>query len=313
MIHYFKLVRPVNLFMIALMMLILGAYFDNGYTQELTNIQGVYFWMLILATVLVAGAGNVINDYFDVATDVINKPEKVVVDRYVSRIKTMKFYIVLNGIALMLSVILCYQVGSWWFLLIHALSINFLWFYSLKWKSKLLIGNIIVALLTATVPVYVGLFFQLKFGDLTPELTMPFQFTTYANFPMYLSLAFAGFAFYLNFIREVVKDMEDIEGDSFIKARTFPIVYGVKTAKNTVVIALILFALTLFPIIQMVSMEQLEFNGIIPFIACVLIAITLVFLLLRSVSRGNLKKISLGLKLMMLIGALMPLFWMIST
>lgn len=311
MIHYFKLVRPINVLLIALMMLILGAYLNGIYSEELIPFQRLDFWTLILATVLIASAGNVINDYFDVATDVINKPEKVIVDRYLSRVKVMTFYVILNLIALVLSFVLCFRTGSWWFLLIHAVSINFLWFYSLKWKGTLILGNVIVALLTATVPIYIGIFFQLDFKDALPREAYPFRFEDYTNFPMYLSLAFAGFAFVLNLIREVVKDMEDVEGDTFIKARTLPIVYGMKAARNNAVVALILFSLTLIPIVQLVRTDRLEYMGIIPFFLCVLMGIVLLFLLYSSLSKMNLKRISFGLKLMMLIGMLMPLFWMI--
>ncbi|MFA5574108.1 MAG: geranylgeranylglycerol-phosphate geranylgeranyltransferase [Brumimicrobium sp.] len=306
-----KLIRVVNLLIVAWMMLVLAAYLDMSYTLHYFHFQTPELWLLVLIVIFIAAAGNCINDYFDVVADNINKPQKIIVEKYISKSKVLKIYFVLNALALIFSFVLSYLSGIWLFLFIHTISIISLWFYSLKFKKILIFGNIVVALLTATVPIYVGILLNADFGAINPLQPYPLNLTNYENFPLKLSFAFALIAFLLNLIREIVKDVVDIEGDKMIDAKTIPIVFGKKVTKRIVSTLLLLFAASFFPVYSLTRQGFLSHNGMYPFYFCIVMALGLILLLWKDSARKTWKNISLFLKLIIAIVAILPLYWML--
>src|SRR5690554_8055946 len=101
-------------------------------------------------------------------------------------------------------------------------------------KRTLVIGNVVIALLTGLVPVLVGIYYQDFFKTVTLDSAYPFHLNGYQFFPVYLGITLGVFAFVLNLTREIIKDMQDIKGDLIIKARTIPIVYGVRSEERRV-------------------------------------------------------------------------------
>lgn len=186
-----------------------------------------YFWVSLLyiyAICSVTASGYVINDLFDIETDKINKPEKQIVGKDITISQSKKIYIALLLDGLFIGVIFQWVSQTMVFLPIIFMSQLSLFIYAKYLKRSLLWGNILVALMTAL-----------------PYLIFAYIFEVKDKFFIVL-LLLALFAFLLNFIREIAKDWEDIEGDKVIQARTFPIVCGVK---KTQFILKLLFVLSL--------------------------------------------------------------------
>ena len=212
-----KLTRLFNLTIIALCQLLLASNIENiGYLTLLTDWK---FLVIVISTLMIAAAGNVINDYYDVKIDYINKPSKVVVGKSVSRRSTMLLHAVLSygGILLALTV-------SWKLALADTLIVILLWYYSNRLKCTPLWGNLAVGFLTSMVVLVLPMYF----GDMKTE---------------YLTFAF--FAFLITIIRELTKDLEDVSGDLKFGCSTFPKKFGLRKALKLLVMFEVLFLLSL--------------------------------------------------------------------
>ncbi|MDC3252860.1 geranylgeranylglycerol-phosphate geranylgeranyltransferase [Crocinitomicaceae bacterium] len=312
MIHFIRLTRPLNLFVIALTMYGLGWYFNDFIaTSEITGVYDVDFFLLVFSTLLIAAAGNIINDYFDVRADRINKPHQLIIDVYVKRRIAIVTHWALNILAFGIAVFLSWRLETFWYVFIHLLSINLLWYYSSNLKRKFLIGNIIIAGLTAMVPILVGIyFFQChQLGNTEDFIYQLYPLTQFedASFILWFSFALAGFAFLFNLAREIVKDMEDMDGDKLLRAKTVPIVLGLKKTKLIIgsVLAAAIFAIPLFS-------AELQPNSnvtLIPIGCAALLAFISAILLIRAKEKMSYKLINTCLKLAMVFGLLSPVFW----
>lgn len=229
---YIKLVRVPNLIFIVVIQLlmhycvvtpVLSMY---GIAPSMSLFQLV---LLIIATVFIAAGGYVINDYFDMRIDEINKPDTRVVGQSVTRRQAMLFYQVISGIGVAAGLFLSlYYARSITYGFIFLMILGLLWFYSSSYKRQLVIGNSVVSLLAAMVPFIVALFenrFLLLEYEPSEELVL------ISNTIMGWLGGFALFAFLWTFIREVIKDMEDIEGDREMESHSFPVVLGIANTK----------------------------------------------------------------------------------
>jgi 4-hydroxybenzoate polyprenyltransferase len=239
-----RLIRFPNLLIILLTQLLLRftilepfLYGDTGADPS----SFMDFSILVLVTLLIASGGYVINDYFDVKIDAVNKPDKMIIDRQVSARGAIAIHLVINGIATLLGFFLAWRIHSLAFGLIFPFIAVLLWFYSASYKRTFLWGNIIVAFLTAFVILIVWLFefFHLRldaesFGLVVQKLKGVTR----------IFLAYAVFAFLVSLLREIIKDMEDWEGDEKFGCRTLPLVIGLKRSK-AVVVALTLLNMAL--------------------------------------------------------------------
>lgn len=188
------------------------------------------FIILVFATVAITAGGYAINDYFDVRTDLINRGE-VIVGTKITRRRVIMWHNILNVIGVLAGFYISYRVGYFWIGLIFLVVSGLLYFYSASYKRQLLIGNIIVALLTAMVPLMVLAF------ELPVLFTHYSQLTT--ELPSLLSLlywvgGFAVFAFLTTLAREVIKDMEDFEGDKAYGTNSLPVAAGMTVARTFV-------------------------------------------------------------------------------
>ena len=228
---FFQIIRWQNLVFIALTQFI---YFfaligDLSIPEHLAN---VHLWMgyLIVASLLIAAGGYAINDYFDLWIDHVNKPDRVVVDAVISRRTVMLLHLLLSTAGLLLSFLVSYQTGIWSILFGNLAVVLLLWLYSTTFKKQLLIGNLIISFMTAWVLIVGYLLVGGRFiysGDLWSAETAGLLKKT---------MLYAGFAFSTTLIREVVKDMEDLAGDSKFGCKTMPIVWGVPVSKMFVAI-----------------------------------------------------------------------------
>jgi len=216
------------------------------------SLDTFHFFLLVLSVVLIAGAGYVINDYFDIAADKINKPEKVKIGigKPISQAFAMRSYIAFNIIGVALSFYLGWKVGNYKLGYIHVLVAAMLWFYATTLKRKLLVGNFLVSFVIAICVSLVALYDQNLLQMVVYQGKEGLQFfiegitgfevkntneapanEEASNFILAIIGAFAFFAFLLNFIREIVKDIEDIDGDKVAGYRTLPIAANVGIAK----------------------------------------------------------------------------------
>jgi 4-hydroxybenzoate polyprenyltransferase len=178
---------------------------------------------LIVASVCIAAAGYIINDYFDLNIDGINKPQKNVINTVISRRWALVWHLGLSfgGI---LATALAVGWSRWYLILANAIVVLLLWLYSTSFKRQLLIGNIVISLLTAwTVLIlfFAEVSFRQAFGS-ADALTVKF---------FRIAFLYAGFAFISSLIREAIKDVEDMEGDRRYGCKTLPVVAGVVATK----------------------------------------------------------------------------------
>ncbi|TDI74384.1 MAG: prenyltransferase [Bacteroidetes bacterium] len=222
---FLKLTRPVNLLLIILVQGII----KYGLLETLdvqVSLDNFRFRLLVFATVCIAAAGNVINDIFDVNIDRINKPQQVIVGRRITEKSAYNFYIILNilgvGVGFYLSNLLDHPGLAAVFIVISAL----LYVYATQLKSMLLLGNILISLLVASSLLILILF------DIFPAIDTELKESQVLS--SQAILMYAGFAFFINFIREIVKDLQDIDGDKNGGRKTLPIVLGRRRTVNVV-------------------------------------------------------------------------------
>ncbi len=278
-----RLTRPLNLLIIAITMFLMrygvvGGNLEHGLHELMAQVDVpvqrdqlqlpahfgpqmplVLFVLLVLSTVLIAAAGNMINDYFDTRIDRINKPDQVIVGRTVKRRVAMTGHLILSGLGLLIGAFVAWRAGMIQWAFIPAFSIGALWTYSTSFKRNLIIGNVMVALLTSLVPLTVGLYeitlmknafalHPMTVGvpnDAVYAMEVPYRELWYWIF------AFTGFAFLSTLLRELQKDMADVKGDEAHGCRTIPIVWGMKWARalallHTGVIIVLLLGLRKF-------------------------------------------------------------------
>lgn len=206
------------------------------------QISDLNFFLLCLSTVCIAAAGYIINDYFDVKTDRINRPSSIIIGKVIKRRVAMLLHVVLNLLGIGLGVYVAYSYGNIKLSLIHFFSATILWFYSTNFKKMFILGNLIVALLIGIVPLTVAIYNNVAMsracaGALINDIYY-LEFINLYNVdimrPMIFAYFFSLFAFLINFQREVVKDIEDFAGDLETGGKTIPITMGYKFARSLV-------------------------------------------------------------------------------
>lgn len=235
--NFLKLIRYQNLLMLAFMQLI----FRYGFLKLQNVPLALADWqygLLVLSTVLLAAAGYVINDIFDQDTDIENKPKEVIVGNKITETQAYNIYFALNITGVAIGFYLSNVILKPSFAAIFILIAATLYIYATSLKQIVILGNLIVALLLSFSVIIIGVF------DLYPVID-PNNQPVMANLFSIL-LDFAVFAFMINFIREIVKDLEDIKGDSNQGMKTLAIVLGVEnTSKLAAVLGLIPIAFLL--------------------------------------------------------------------
>lgn len=306
MLNFLRLVRYKNLLIIILTQYlmrwsiikpILEVY---GFRLQFSELN---FFFLVMATVFITAAGYVINDYFDTKTDLVNRPETVIVGRKLNRRWAILLHIFFNTIGIGLGIYISFYIGMPILSFVFVLITGILWFYSTTYKRQFLIGNLTVAILTALVPLMVILFeiplLNKEYGLLIREMYFDF------NHIIIWVLAFAFYAFLLTMVREIIKDIEDFEGDSVYGGKTMPIVLGVIYTK-IVVITFIL--VTLFSLLYLYFRFLKDSYTLIYFILFLIIPlILLVYKIIVADNKKDYYKASNLSKLIMLAGILYAL------
>ena len=240
---YLQLLRVGNLTFVAILLYVMEKWVATPLLQLEQFGELMPWWILTLLIVSVVGSaagGYVINDYFDVKIDRINRPDNLVVTRIISRDTAMHLFYGLTAVGVIAGTVVAWWAHSWTLLFTYIVIPGLLWFYSASYKRMFLVGNLVVAFASAIVPLLVAI----ANADYLHHL--------YQNALAYSPIVgelyvwtggFAAFAFLLTWVREIVKDIEDIEGDREMECRTLPIVWGDKVAKIIATILLVVIAI----------------------------------------------------------------------
>jgi 4-hydroxybenzoate polyprenyltransferase len=241
---FFRLIRSMNLLFIAITQFlfqycIVWPVFQKAGAPPV--LSPVLFVLLVAASVCIAAAGYIINDYFDLNIDLVNKPDKLVVDKVIKRRWAIVWHLWLSFAGIALSGAIAWKTGAWWLIIANIGCVAALWFYSTTFKKKLLSGNIIISLLTAWVILVIGFITHYKvIGNAALYAGVD------ASKLLRFTFLYAGFAFIISLIREVVKDLEDMPGDARYGCRTMPIVWGINAAKVFTATWMVVLIIALF-------------------------------------------------------------------
>lgn len=227
-LSFFKLIRWPNLLFIILTQILFYHCIAQVWFSGKSNLNFL-FNLLVLASVCIAAAGYIINDYFDLQIDTINKPEKIFIDKNIKRRWAIVWHLLLSLLGVLISFYISYKTSNFTIAIGNTATVLLLWFYSTHFKKKLLIGNVLIALLSAWVIIVVYFFkgatlFSLEGWDAEHH---PFNVRRFFK----LTALYAGFAFIVTLIREALKDMEDSIGDAQFNCKTMPIVWGIPATK----------------------------------------------------------------------------------
>jgi 4-hydroxybenzoate polyprenyltransferase len=235
--------RPINLLIViatmhVLRLFLIAPYIDSQCLGMKLRLSEFDFFLSVLVVVLLTAAGNIINDYFDVKVDLINKPDRVVVGKTVKRRVAMVLHQSFNIIGVFISIYLSIKYNLWWPVLIPVVIATLLWFYSPIFKKQIFSGNLVVALCVSFVPIWTGAY------------EIPLIIKYYKDIHQNADLlqtnlwiiigAYALFAFLLSLSREALKDLEDLKGDKIGQYQTMPIVKGEGFTRNYAALMMLL-------------------------------------------------------------------------
>ncbi|OGS69854.1 MAG: hypothetical protein A3F91_00105 [Flavobacteria bacterium RIFCSPLOWO2_12_FULL_35_11] len=286
---FLRLIRWKNLLLLLYIQLLLKFLYVSALNAT-TNLSAFQFMLLVCAILCVTAAGYIINDILDLKTDLINNPNKVIVGNFFSIENAQRFYLITNTLGIVLGIILSMSVQKPTYSFIFIGASMFLYFYSKKLKSKPLIGNVTVSFLVA-ISIITLCLFDLNFSIQNNEQQLVIQVT----------VLLSSFAFFTNLVREVVKDIEDVNGDYNMKMNTLPILFGVeRTKKIAAFLCLFPLGLLLFIVANYASVYKLTILYLVLFSMVPLLYVALK--LLSAKTKKDFKKLSMLLKLIMFLG-----------
>ena len=272
LLGFFKLIRLPNLFFIALTQLLFQyCIYQPLYEGQLSSNDHLRFTFILFGSLFIAAGGYVINDYFDVDIDEVNKPNALVVGKIISRRWAMAWHFMLSTTGLVFTFFALASYQQFYLIGVNAVAVLLLWFYSTKYKKSFLVGNLLIALLVSW-SILIVFFSKIELLELfrahsVPQLRL-FRF----------ALLYAGFAFLSTLARELVKDVEDREGDRRYGCKTLPIVWGIPVSKLFIAVWVSMLILLLGAVLF--YLLQLNFYGVF-FYALVFVLVPLLFWMRR--------------------------------
>jgi len=255
-----QLIRWKNILMIACIQLLFKYIYFPVFSVA-TSLTNFDFSILLIATLTIAMAGYIINDIYDVEADKINKPTKVIIGKKISIRNAYTYYYLLNSIGLLAGLYVAYKIDKLSFIAIFVITILLLNVYNSDFKKRPIIGNVMVSLLVSLSILIVGVF------DIIPAISNDNVIEQYHAFRVLID--YSVFAFMFMLLREIVKDIEDVNGDKKLKMNTLPILLGRRRAKN------IVFALSFIPLILVTLYSFNNFSDVPFALAYMLIVVML--------------------------------------
>lgn len=235
-----QLVRWSNLFFLGALIYVMEKWVVVPILDDVAFGEQLPWYILLLiaaATILIAAGGYVINDYFDIKIDRINRPDQLIVTQYISKENAMQLSIGLSGVGMVCGLVAAWLLRSSTIAILFAIIPGLLWFYSSSYKRLLIIGNVTIALLSALSPMMIAIAnvaqLQLKYSTILPYTTLEHDIYAWVG-------GFSLFAFLLTWIREIVKDLQDQMGDRELECHSMPIVWGNIVTKIVVTALIVL-------------------------------------------------------------------------
>ena len=309
-IAFLRLVRWPNLVMIAVtQVLFYFSLVEPLYEKGInSHFEKFHFLLLIIASVLIAAAGYIINDYFDLNIDQVNKPERTVIDKIIKRRWAIVMHLFFSFTAIIISFYIDFNSATFWLGISNIICAFLLFGYSISLKKKLLWGNILISALTAWVIIVCFLCYYHSFYCSSCNRSF---LDLYNNRFIRISFLYAGFAFVISLIREVVKDLEDIDGDAKYGCRTMPIAWGIPASKVFVAVWLVV----LIGMISIVQFYVLQFGWIWSAVYCIVLIIIPLVWILQKLFKAQAPKdyhlLSTAIKFAMFTGLLSMIFFKI--
>ncbi len=264
-----KLIRFPNLAIIAITQFMVALFLIDSTTFS-TIIGDYNLFLLIISTLFIASSGYIINDYYDIKIDYVNKPDRVVIGKHIKRRQVLIIHSIFNFVGIALGAFV-----SWWVLGVNVLAAFLLWLYSNQLKRLPLWGNLSVSFLTGLSVFVVYLHY-------------------YSNLESILM--YSSFAFFISLIREIIKDLEDMEGDEKFGCKTLPISIGSPKTKKVIYAINILFIMVVWYVTQ-------DWQMFLPFsITLVLILGFLCLKLFYADKKQDYAQLSIFAKVIMVIG-----------
>ena len=275
-------------------------YLDAHPGYEAINLSEKLFYLLVLASVCIAAAGYIINDYFDENIDQVNKLAKVIVGKFIKRRIAILLHAIFSFIGLMLSIYIGYRLRNPFIPFFNFVAIFLLIVYSSTFKKKILIGNIIISLLTAWTILVLTLAeyrFRISPQDIVWHRLLK------------MSFIYAGFAFIISLIREVIKDMEDMEGDIRYGCKTMPIIWGLPVSKVFTAVWIVVLGGMLVAIQIYVIQLGWWVSALYSFLLIIVPLIWVLKKLYTASTSSDFHRLSSAIKLIMLAGIVSMVFF----
>ena len=303
---YFRLIRWQNLFFLSFLMWVL----EKEVCAEILYANGFYevlpWWyqmLLIGGAVCIAAGGYIINDYFDIKIDRINRADRLIITQTVSKEEAIWAYRIITCIGVLLGLAASWFVRSWALAVIFILVPGLLWFYSSAYKRQFILGNLIVALASALPPLLIAL---ANIGWLNFHFAIIISYLEFSKDIIYWMSGFSLFAFLLTWIREIIKDLQDQAGDRELECHTLPIVLGELWTKIILTI-LIAVAGGLVAYFGLLLRNYVSYPYLLPTTVLVLLICEL-YLLWTSQIPADYRRAQLLMKIIMLAGTLYAFF-----
>ena len=298
MISFFQLIRYKNLLMVLLTMILTKYALINSFISD-PSLTSIDFIILSLSILCITAGGYIINDLFDIEADTINKPLKVYISKSISKKNAWVIYLLSSTLGVILGIYLSVIKNSD-FLSFYFIGTTLLLFlYSVLLKKLVFIGNLCISLLVA-LPIY--LLYKFDSNNITISNILQYFFLSIAIF------YYMFFAFLTTMIREIIKDIEDINGDYMVKLKTLPILIGKTRARNISIFLSIVLLLFLFLVSSNYFISNKYFLGII----MLMLSTVVVYFIFKSwtaTTKKQFQYLSNLMKLIMFIGILsMALF-----
>lgn len=284
---FLKLIRFKNLVIIVLTQLLIKYVLINPFSHKI-SLSNLDFSLLVLSTILIAGAGNIINDYFDIKVDRLNN-RKIIIGESIKRRSAIILHLSFSTIGIIIGFYLAWKVEIISLGFINLFSVISLWYYSTNLKRKPISGNILVAALSALVLIVVPIY------DLIPEPGINLN-------EIFIKIIYYSlFAFFFSFIREIIKDLEDYEGDKKLGMKTFAIAMGVERTKKVLKILTFMILSSFVYVLAITFATNLYF--FIYFLLLLTIPLfTFLVMLIKSKTKKDFYVLSSLLKLIMVAG-----------
>jgi 4-hydroxybenzoate polyprenyltransferase len=304
--YYLKLVRWSNLLFLALIFFL--PRFFLIVSEELPHALSSWEYILLaLSVVLVAASGYVINDVYDQDVDSVNKPERRTVGTHITEQHAIWLFGGLATAGVGLGVFLSFRVGMPNLSFIHPIGVATLWLYAMDFKKRPLIGNLLIALLSGATLLLIGVF------DLVPMLSKAALGSELLALKtiIYIIVLYAAFAFFTTWIREIIKDIEDFEGDNRMGFKTLPVVIGINYTK--VLLSVLLGILLSGVIAYLITAWKEDILSFVYVFAAVMGPIAIVFYLLWTAKvKADYSRLANLMKIIMVMGILSIMVFTVS-